>query len=75
MKLYLAKLSPPTMLSNRKLYCDFSAILRYAMTGVRRSAGREVKIGMQLPFFDERRDVTSSREGWVVGWGERRGVG
>ncbi len=63
MKLYLAKFSPPIMLSNRKLYSDFSAILRYAMTGVRRSAGRVVKIGMQLPFWVDKRDVTSSREG------------
>lgn len=55
--------SPPLMLSSRKLCLLPALTLKYAMTGVRRSAGSWTKIGRQLPAPLESEAVASSSDG------------
>lgn len=49
-KLYRARASPPTTDSNKKLCSLSEATLRYAATGVSRSAGISIYTGTKLGF-------------------------
>lgn len=54
MKLYLATFSPAMTDSSKKLYRESFAMRKYAMHGVRRSAGSCTNTGTQFPRFSWR---------------------
>ena len=67
MKLYLARFSPATTDSRRKLYLESFAMRRYATHGVKRSPGNSTYTGTQLPRFSLRMMFSTVESGGNAG--------